>query len=73
MASIGRPDRRVDLSVAQFCSGSVGAVFCIEASRLARNGRDMRRTNLSGAICPIPRSLDAIGDWWTILIVRYAF
>jgi DNA invertase Pin-like site-specific DNA recombinase len=22
------------------CSGSVGAVFCIEASRLARNGRD---------------------------------
>ena len=26
--------------VAQVCSGSVGAVFCIEASRLARNGRD---------------------------------
>src|ERR1700756_3404406 len=26
--------------VASVCSGSVGAVFCIEASRLARNGRD---------------------------------
>jgi hypothetical protein len=22
------------------CTGSVGAVFCLEASRLARNGRD---------------------------------
>lgn len=26
--------------VAQVCSGNVGAVYCIEASRLARNGRD---------------------------------
>lgn len=26
--------------VAAVCSGSVGAVFCLEASRLARNGRD---------------------------------
>lgn len=26
--------------VAEVCSGEVGAVFCIEASRLARNGRD---------------------------------
>jgi len=26
--------------VAMVCSGTVGAVFCIEASRLARNGRD---------------------------------
>ena len=26
--------------VAQVCSGGVGAVYCIEASRLARNGRD---------------------------------
>ena len=26
--------------VADVCTGSVGAVFCIEASRLARNGRD---------------------------------
>jgi hypothetical protein len=26
--------------VAEVCGGEVGAVFCIEASRLARNGRD---------------------------------
>src|SRR5271169_5372051 len=26
--------------VAAVCAGSIGAVFCIEASRLARNGRD---------------------------------
>jgi DNA invertase Pin-like site-specific DNA recombinase len=26
--------------VSKICAGSVGAVFCIEASRLARNGRD---------------------------------
>ena len=26
--------------LAQLCEGTVGAVFCIEASRLARNGRD---------------------------------
>ena len=26
--------------VAEVCTGEIGAVFCIEASRLARNGRD---------------------------------
>ena len=26
--------------VASVCSGTTGAVFCIEASRLSRNGRD---------------------------------
>jgi DNA invertase Pin-like site-specific DNA recombinase len=29
-----------DRLVALICAGSVGAVFCLEASRLARNGRD---------------------------------
>lgn len=33
----------------------------------------MRRTSLRGADCPIARSLDEIGDWWTLLIVRDAF
>jgi len=28
--------------VAMLCSGSIGAVFCPEVSRLARNGRDWR-------------------------------
>ena len=30
--------------VASVCSGVTGAVFCIEASRLARNGRAARQT-----------------------------
>ena len=33
----------------------------------------MRRTSTQDAICPIARSLDEIGDWWTLLIVRDAF
>jgi DNA-binding HxlR family transcriptional regulator len=33
----------------------------------------MKRTSLGEAICPIARSLDEIGDWWTLLIVRDAF
>jgi DNA-binding HxlR family transcriptional regulator len=32
----------------------------------------MRRKNLSRAACPIARSLDVIGDWWSLLIVRDA-
>lgn len=33
----------------------------------------MRRTSLSDASCPIARSLDVIGDWWSLLIVRDAY
>ncbi len=33
----------------------------------------MRRTSLAEAECPIARSLDAIGDWWSLLIIRDAF
>ncbi|MYS22333.1 transcriptional regulator, HxlR family [Streptomyces sp. DvalAA-14] len=32
----------------------------------------MRKTDLSGASCPIARSLGEIGDWWSLLIVRDA-
>jgi DNA-binding HxlR family transcriptional regulator len=32
----------------------------------------MRRKSLAGAACPIARSLDVIGDWWSLLIVRDA-
>jgi DNA-binding HxlR family transcriptional regulator len=34
---------------------------------------DLKRVSLSKAECPVARSLDAIGDWWTLLIVRDAF
>lgn len=30
----------------------------------------MRRKSLQGEACPIARSLDVIGDWWSLLIVR---
>ena len=33
----------------------------------------MRRTSLKAATCPVARSLDVIGDWWSLLIVRDAF
>ncbi len=36
-------------------------------------GGTMRRTSLDDAICPVARSLDEIGDWWTLLILRDAF
>lgn len=32
----------------------------------------MRRTSLTEADCPIARTLDAVGDWWSLLIVRDA-
>ncbi|HEY6675994.1 MAG TPA: helix-turn-helix domain-containing protein [Terrimicrobium sp.] len=33
----------------------------------------IRRTSQMRAACPIGRALDAVGDWWTLLIVREAF
>ena len=32
----------------------------------------VKRTSFENAKCPIARSLDAIGDWWSLLIVRDA-
>jgi DNA-binding HxlR family transcriptional regulator len=32
----------------------------------------VKRTSFEGAECPIARSLDAIGDWWSLLIIRDA-
>ena len=32
----------------------------------------MKRKSLSEDKCPVARSLDIIGDWWTLLIVRDA-
>lgn len=33
----------------------------------------MQRTNLGTMQCPIARSLDRVGEWWSILILRDAF
>jgi DNA-binding HxlR family transcriptional regulator len=32
----------------------------------------VKRTSLKHADCPIARALDAIGDWWSLLIIRDA-
>ena len=32
----------------------------------------MKRTRLEESTCPVARSLDIIGDWWSMLIVRDA-
>lgn len=32
----------------------------------------VKRTSFESAECPIARSLDAIGDWWSLLIIRDA-
>lgn len=31
------------------------------------------RTRFDDSDCPVARSVDAIGDWWSLLIVRDAF
>jgi DNA-binding HxlR family transcriptional regulator len=33
----------------------------------------VKRTSLASANCPVARSLDTIGDWWSLLIIRDAF
>jgi DNA-binding HxlR family transcriptional regulator len=33
----------------------------------------MRRTSLAGMDCSIARTLDVVGEWWTMLIIRDAF
>lgn len=33
----------------------------------------MKRRSFREAECPVARTLDAIGDWWSLLIVRDAF
>jgi len=49
--------------VADVCSGDVGAVFCIEASRLARNGRDWHHLiELCGMVGAVVVDPDGVYD-----------
>jgi DNA invertase Pin-like site-specific DNA recombinase len=49
--------------VAEVCSGQVGAVFCLEASRLARNGRDWHHLiELCGLVQSLLVDADAVYD-----------
>lgn len=33
----------------------------------------VKRTRFDGESCPVARSVDVVGDWWSLLIVRNAF
>jgi len=49
--------------VAEVCTGEVGAVFCIEASRLARNGRDWHHLiELCGMVGTVVVDMDGVYD-----------
>ena len=49
--------------VAEVCTGEVGAVFCIEASRLARNGRDWHHLiELCGMVGAVVVDMDGVYD-----------
>lgn len=62
--SSGLVERRgFERLVAEVCSGEVGAVFCIEASRLARNGRDWHHLiELCGMIGAVLVDFDGVYD-----------
>ena len=48
---------------AEVCSGEVGAVFCVEASRLARNGRDWHLLiDVCGMVGAVLVDLDGVYD-----------
>jgi DNA-binding HxlR family transcriptional regulator len=44
-------------------------VVCV-LSKSASFGGNMKRKSLDGALCPIARSLDQVGEWWSLLIIR---
>jgi len=33
----------------------------------------VQRTHFSDSTCPVARTLDVVGDWWSLLIIRDAF
>src|SRR6266478_4493021 len=49
--------------VAEVCSGEVSAIFCLEASRLARNGRDWHHLiELCGMVGSVVVDMDGVYD-----------
>src|SRR5580658_10196814 len=41
--------------------------------KVTREGRPVQHKNLGNMQCPIARSLERVGEWWCILILRDAF
>jgi DNA-binding HxlR family transcriptional regulator len=42
--------------------------FCVSSG-----GFTMKRTSFAKEVCPVAQSLEVVGDWWSLLIVRDAF
>src|SRR3982074_2021607 len=40
--------------------------------RMTRGDAMVKRTSFEKAECPVARSLDSLGDWWSLLIIRDA-
>lgn len=47
-------------------------LYCNHLAEEFLEVRMVQRTSLKQSDCPIARSLDSIGDWWSLLIVRDA-
>src|SRR3954466_6333644 len=47
-------------------------VNCDWTVRSRKDPTMVKRTSFEGDACPIARSLEAIGDWWSLLIIREA-
>jgi DNA-binding HxlR family transcriptional regulator len=48
-------------------------VWLFLATKLQIEGEAIKRTNFAKDECPVARSIDAVGDLWSLLIVRDAF
>ena len=49
----------------------VGSVAC--SMQVSGGGSSMRHKSFGNMQCPIARSLERVGEWWSILILRDAF
>ncbi len=45
----------------------------VQSCNLCPYNHRMQRTDFSQAHCPIARTLDLVGEWWSLLIIREAF
>ena len=46
---------------------------CLASCKWLIYDSGVRHTSLAEKSCPVARTLDVVGEWWTILIVRDAF
>jgi DNA-binding HxlR family transcriptional regulator len=53
--------------------GGWGPDFSVGLKLIANRGELLRRTSFENAKSSMARSLEIVGDWWTLLIVRDAF